>query len=76
MYDALGGGEALMSGRRVDAAYKTAAIDDIAEMVVQVSYGVSCVGWFGDTSRCWRSGGRSGGRMEFRVGPQASGLTP
>ena len=33
MYDALGGSEALMGGRRVDAAYKAAAIDDIAEMV-------------------------------------------
>ena len=53
MYDALGGGEALMSGRRVDAAYKTAAIDDIAEMFVQFSYSVSCVGWLGDMSRWW-----------------------
>ena len=33
MYDALGGGEALMGGKRVDAAYKAAAIDDIVEMV-------------------------------------------
>jgi len=61
MNDALGGGEVLMDGRRVDVAYEAAAIDDIAEMVVQFSYGVSCIGWFGDTSRCWRSGGR----MEF-----------
>ena len=32
MDDALSGGEALMGGRRVDAAYEAAAIDDIAEM--------------------------------------------
>ena len=32
MNDALGGGEALMSGRRVDPAYEAAAIDDIAEV--------------------------------------------
>ena len=32
MNDALGGGEALMGGRRVNTAYEAAAIDDIAEM--------------------------------------------
>jgi len=58
MNDALGGSEALMGNRRVDAAYEAAAIDDIVEMVVQFSYTVTYVGWFGNTSRCWRSGGR------------------
>lgn len=32
MDDAFGGGEALMGGRRVDAACEAAAIDDDAEM--------------------------------------------
>ena len=36
-----------MGGRRVGAAYEAAATDDIAEMIVQFSYAVSCVEWFG-----------------------------
>jgi len=45
MNDALGGGEALVDGRQVNAAYEAATIVDIAEMVIQFSYTVSCVRW-------------------------------